>query len=128
MDDCKVSNEYPPVQQISIEHSNSVVPNSLQSVLLNLISGKSNSTKTSVIAQAIMKAARPRTLVIPFHLGLAVHLHDHFASKYLIDTLSQLGFCKAYTEVRCYERNAIVTLNQYQLDIKNHNSVQYMAG
>ena len=114
-------------QQINIEHSSSVVPNSLQSFLRNLISGKSNSTKTSAIAQAIMKAARPRTLMMPLQLGLAVHLDDHFASKYLIDTLSQLGLCKAYTEVRCYIRNAAVTFNQYQLDIQNHHSVQYMA-
>ena len=40
---------------------------------------------------------------MPSQLGLAVHLHDHFASKYLIDTLHQLGFCKSYKEVRRYE-------------------------
>ena len=95
MNACKVGNAYPPVQNISLEHSNSVVPNSLQSFLDNLICGKNNSTKISAIAQAITQAAWPRTLMMPLQLGLAVHLHDHFASKYLIDILSQLGFCKA---------------------------------
>ena len=120
-------NEYPTVQKISTEHSNSGVPNSLQLFLRNLISGKSNSTKISAIAQAIMQAARRRTLMMPLQLGLAVHLHNHFASKYLINTLSLLGLSKAYTEVRCYERNAAVTFNQYKFDIQIYHSVQYMA-
>ena len=36
------------------------------------------------------------TLKMPLQIELVVHLHDHFASKYLVHTLYQLGFCKSY--------------------------------
>ena len=55
------------------------------------------------IGHSIMQATFPRTFIMPLQIGLAVHLHDHFASKYLIDTLHQLGFCKSYKEVQRYE-------------------------
>ena len=53
-----------------------------------------------------MKATFPSTLIMALQIGLAVHLHDHFASKYLIDTLYQLGFSKSNKEVQRYERSA----------------------
>ena len=42
------------------------------------------------------QATFPWTLKMPLQIELVVHLHDHFASKYLVDTLYQLGFCKSY--------------------------------
>ena len=54
---------------------------------------------------------------MPLQIGLVVRLHDHFASKYLIDTVHQLGFCKSYKEVRRYERSAALKFKQHNINI-----------
>ena len=52
------------------------------------------STKIEAIGPSIIQATFSRALIMPLQIGLAVDLHDGFASKYLMDTLHQLGFCK----------------------------------
>ena len=86
-----------------------MIPPSLKCFLSFLITNKDQSTKIVAIGHFIMQATFPRTFIMPLEIGLAVHLHDHFASKYLIDTLYQLGFCKSYREVRLCERSAALT-------------------
>ena len=51
-----------------------------------------------------MQATFLRMLIMPLQIGHAVHLNHHFASRYLIDTLYQLGFCKSYKEVQNFEK------------------------
>ena len=74
-----------------------------------------------------MQATRPRILIAPLQLGLGIHMHSHFASRFLIDTLHAHRFCSSYSEVQKYERCA--TLNQ-GLDIPGFfpgQFVQYVA-
>ena len=65
--------------------------------------------KISAIGQALIQAARPRTVLTPLQLGLAVQMHHHFQSKYLIESLHALGFSASYKEVLQFERNAAMT-------------------
>ena len=60
-------------------------------------------------------------------IGLPVYLHDHFASKYLVDILYQLGLCKSYKEVLRYERSAALTFKQYDVNITSTQKFQFMA-
>ena len=86
-----------------------MIPPSLKRFLSFLITNKNQPTKIVAIGHSIMLATFPRTFIMPLQIGLAVHLHDHFVSKYLIDTLYQLGFRKSYREVRLCERSAALT-------------------
>ena len=44
--------------------------------------------KIASIGQAIIQAARPRVLIAPLQIGLAVQMHHHYGSKFLIDSLN----------------------------------------
>ena len=74
-----------------------------------------------------MQAAFPRKLMMPLQLGLAVHLHDYFASRYLIDTLHSLGFTRSSSEVRKFEMNAALMFNNHDLKIENTQKICFMA-
>ena len=58
--------------------------------------------------------------------GLGAKLHHQFASKFLTDTLSKLGFCKSYSEIRMFEKNATVTQAQFTKDVGG-KFVQFIA-
>ena len=74
-----------------------------------------------------MQTCRPRTIFAPLQVGLAVQLHHHFASKFLIDTLNSLGYCVSYTEVQKFEFNAVVS-NQTEIEGSRPGMVlQYAA-
>ena len=55
------------------------------------------------IAQAIIQNSRPRSIITPIQLSLAVILHRHFESRYLIDVLHKFGLCASYSEVLRFE-------------------------
>lgn len=57
------------------------------------------------IGQAIVQAARPRAVVAPLQLGLAVQAHHMYRSQFLVDTLPGMGFASSYKEVWCFEKN-----------------------
>ena len=63
----------------------------------------------SSIGQAIMQASRPRSLIAPLQLGLAVQLHHNFGSRFLLDELNHLGFCSSYSEVQKFESSAAIS-------------------
>ena len=79
--------------------------------------------KIASIGQAIIQAARPRVLIAPLQIGLAVQMHHHYGSKFLIDSLNSHGFCSSYTEVTKFEMSAAQTKGT---DIPGH-FVQYVA-
>ena len=56
-------------------------------VLIFAFSETNADIKMASVGQAIIQAARPRVLILPLEIGLAIQLHCHFASKFLIDTL-----------------------------------------
>ncbi len=102
------------------------LPESLQTLLSGIITGKDTGVKRASIGQAIMQATRPRVLLAPLQVGLAVQMHYHFASRFLIDTLHELGFCSSYYETQKFGQNAAVDEGT---DIPEHNSefIQYVA-
>lgn len=109
------------------------VPQSLTLFLRTLFVGKEKELKVCSLSQAMMQATRPRGLLPPLQLGVGVQMHHHFASKFLVDSLYQLGFSCSYSEVQMYERSAAVAQKlevcgftpghfmQYVADNANHN-------
>ena len=55
--------------------------------------------KIASVGQAIVQAVHPRVLLAPLQIGLAVQLHHHYASRFLVDSLHHLGFCCSYQQV-----------------------------
>ena len=81
----------------------------------------------AAVGQAIMQAARPRAIIAPLQLGLGLQMHHHFASKFLIETLNNLGFSSSYSEVMLYERNAAVTADPNNNTLSCGQFIQYTA-
>ena len=98
----------------------------LSAFLGSIVSGKNNSSKMASIGQAIVQAARPRVVIAPLQIGLAVQLNHSFASHFLIDTLHHHGFCSSYQEVQTFNQNAALDKGT---DIPSYNGefVQYAA-
>ena len=73
-----------------------------------------------------MQGARPRVIIAPLQIGLAVQLHHHYASRFLIDTLSRHGVCSTYDEVLKFNENAAL---EQGTDIPSFEGqfVQYIA-
>ena len=115
---------YPSSTCLSDLHSHEVlgfVPQSLQNLLVNIFSGKNNDLKVTAIGQAIMQASRPRSMIAPLQIDLAMQLHHHFSSNFLIHTLFQLGFCKSCGEVQNFQKGAAVDKQDSLLDIDSRN-------
>ena len=55
--------------------------------LQELITSTGNEVKRAAIGQSIMQGTRPRSLLCPVQVGLAVQLHNMFGSRILIDIL-----------------------------------------
>lgn len=102
---------YPTAKDIGSTEANlRYIPDSLKLFLRNLCGEKNNDLKGSSIGKAIMQLIRPRTLVSPLQIGHCVQLHHSFASRYLVSTLNNLGFCSSYSEGHRFESNAAVSL------------------
>jgi len=126
------SGNYPTIDTDAESHVH-FLPATLSAFLGVLVSEKNNSLKVASIGQAIVQAARPRVVMAPLQIGLAVQLHHNFASRFLIDTLHHLGFCSSYQEVQMFNQNAALSQGtnipsfngefvQYAADNVDHNS------
>lgn len=105
------------------------VPRSLQICLNSLFSEADCVTKISAvgaIGQAIIQATRPRIVLAPLQTGLGIQMHHHFGSRFLIDTLYNLGFCSSYIEVQNFEMNA-ATSRSSESENDNESFVQFIA-
>lgn len=80
------SDSYPTITTDAESHVR-FLPASLSTFLSLLTSKKNNALKVASIGQAIVQAARPRVVISPLQIGLAVQLHHNFASRFFIDTL-----------------------------------------
>ena len=109
-------NYYPKSSEISVEETINYLPESLKH-FLELI----------FVGQTIMQAARPRAIIAPLQLGLGLQMHHHFASKFLIETLNNLGFSSSYSEVMLYERKAAVTADPKNNTLFCGQFIQYIA-
>lgn len=99
------SDSYPTIATDAESHVR-YLPASLSTFLSLLTSEKNNALKVASIGQAIVQAARPRVVISPLQIGLAVQLHHNFASRFLIDTLHHHGFCSSYQDVQMFNQNA----------------------
>ena len=106
----------------SVDECINYLPESLQILLQSLFVGKDTRKKVSV-----MQATRPRVLMPPLQLGLALQMHHHFASRFLIDSLSEHGFCCSYNEVQKYERSCAVNNTTDVPGFSAGDHLQYMA-
>ena len=115
--------EYP--DSTTIENHRNYIPETLRQFLEQVIRKKDASLKISAIGQTLVQTTRPNTVIAPLQIGLAVQMHRTFGSRFLIDTLSHLGFCTSYTEVRKFELNAAVF---HGIDLpETTDTVQFMA-
>ena len=122
------SDNYPEATEMSsLDNVIAFLPTSLKLMLEKLFSGKDTRKKVGSIGQAIMQAVRPRALMAPLQLGLAIQLHHHFGSRFLIDILYELGFGSSYSEVQRFECSAAVTRGTAIGDLTADDFVQYMA-
>ena len=97
---------YPQTDELSLESSLWHIPPSLRCMIQQLFIGKDTRRKQASIGQAIVQAVRPRAVLAPLQLGLAVQMHHHFRSRFLIDNLAAMGYCSSYSEVQRFEENA----------------------
>ncbi|XP_060600668.1 uncharacterized protein LOC132754090 [Ruditapes philippinarum] len=98
---------YPSSSEVmSSDFNMKFLPNSLQLLLIELVSSKKSEKKICSIGQAIIQAAIPKGVIAPLQIGLGVQLHHQFGSKFLIETLHTLGFCSSYHEVQKFETSA----------------------
>ena len=91
---------YPQTDEVSLESSLWCIPPSLRCMLQQLIIGKDTRRKQASIGQAIVQAVRPRAVLAPLQLGLAVQMHHQFRSRFLIENLAAMGYCSSYPEVQ----------------------------
>jgi superfamily II RNA helicase len=122
-------NEYPSVSDIeSIEKNLEYLPESLKIFLSSMFSERECLVKLSSIGQAIVQATRPRSLIVPLQIGLAVQMHHTFGSRFLIDSLNSCGFSSSYSEVKKkYELNVAITHNTDITEALTSSHLQYIA-
>ena len=102
----KCDRDWYPVIREHIQESLRFLPDSLVKLLDGILLSKNSKLKTATIGQTIMQGARPRVIIAPLQIGLAVQLHHHYASRFLIDTLSWHGVCSTYDEVLKFNESA----------------------
>ena len=90
----------------SSEDNLNYLPDSLRTLLNDIITGKSSEINVAAIGQCIIQVTRPRVVISPLPFGLGVQMHHQFGSRFLIDTLYSLGFSVSYSEVLNFERSA----------------------
>lgn len=101
-----VMDQYPSIESLQLDSALSFIPETLRTLLNGIFVGKDSSRKVAGIGHAIVQAARPRAVVAPLQLGLAVQAHHMYRSRFLIDTLHGMGFSSSYKEVLRFEKNA----------------------
>lgn len=111
----------------SVESENDYLPDTLRCLLDELFVGCNRNVKTASIGQCIVQAVRPRALICPLQLSLAVQMDHHFSSRFLLDTLYKLGFCSSYSEVQMFKRCAATSHDDGLGSISNNHVVQYVA-
>ena len=102
------------------------MPGSLKLLLQNLFAGQNTEKKQVSLGHAIIQSTRLRGIIAPLQLGLAIQMHHHFGSKFLVDSLHQHGFCCSYGEVQKFLRSASVSTQDIALPSENQ-LVQFAA-
>jgi len=64
-----------------------------------MLAGVEKYEKVVSIDHSIVKAVRPRAVVAPLQIGLAFQLYYLYKSKFIVVTLSTMGFCSSYVSM-----------------------------
>ena len=120
---------YPAMDEFeAIEKCLDYIPTSLKTLMAAMFVAKNSEIKIAFLGQSIMQQIRPRALIAPLQIGVAVQMHHQYASRFLNDSLNAMGFASSYTEVTRFERNAAI---KEGVNIANHvnqdSFVQFMA-
>ena len=103
---------YPTTTELKLAAALDFIPASLQFLLQHLFVGKDTSRKVAGIGQAVVQAVHPRAVIAPLLLGVAVQMHHLYRSRFLIGSLSTMGFASSYPEVQRFEMNVACSLAQ----------------
>ncbi|KAH3793500.1 hypothetical protein DPMN_147013 [Dreissena polymorpha] len=70
-----LTNCYPSSEDLKLESALSFLPTSLRTLLETLFYGKDTRRKVAAVGHAIIQAVRPRAVIAPLQVGLAVQIH-----------------------------------------------------
>ena len=101
-----VTDHYPDSDTLKLDSALHYIPDTLRALLDTLFVGTDTRRKVAGIGHAIAQAVRPRAIQVPLQIGLAAQMQHIYRSKFLVDTLSEMGFCSSYGEVLRFEKNA----------------------
>ena len=102
--------EYPDISKMDdIEYAESWVPDSLSTFLSHLISPP---LKRASIGQVITQNSRPRSMIAPIPFGIGVDIDKSFATKWLVNHLSQFGLSISSDEVKLFKESAITSARE----------------
>lgn len=106
------TDNYPAPDEF-VENVKSAVPESLQVLLSEIITKNKRGSLISLerkcisIAHAIIASVRPRSFLSPLQIGVGAFLYKKYASKNLINILSNMGFSASYNEIGIFENSSI---------------------
>jgi hypothetical protein len=100
------TNHYPKFEDLTLDSALNFIPETLRDLLSKIFVGSKILHKVASIGQAIVQAARPRAVIAPLQIGLAVQMHHHYRSKFLLETLNKMGYSSSYTEMLRFQKNA----------------------
>ena len=90
---------YPQTADLKTVNAILYLPTSLRVLLESLFVGKYTTRRKATIGQAIIQDVRPRAVIAPLQLGLAVQTHHLYRSRFLVETLPAMGFCSSYHDL-----------------------------
>ena len=96
-------------------------------LLRTIFNEESGDRKIASIGQTIIQTARPRVLIAPLQISLAIQMHHHYGSNFLIDSLNCHGFCSSYTKVKKFKKSTAQTKGTDIPDLTPGHFVQYVA-
>lgn len=121
------SDTYTNFNNLTVESSLDFLPPSLKILLSAILTGKNMELVVAAVGQALVQAFRPRAIQAPMQLALAIQMHHHFGSRFLIDTLHKLGFCSSYNEVIKFERCAAVQEKHNLMEVPRNAFLSFAA-
>ena len=106
--------EYPDISRMQdIEYAMTWIPESLTMFLSHLVSSP---LKQASIGQVIIQNSRPRSMIASIPFGIGVDIDKSFATKWLIEHLSQFGFSISSDEVKLFKQPAITSSREIQAE------------
>ena len=90
---------YTTAEVMDLESATVHISETLHTFLNPMFVGDSVHQNIASIGHAIILAVRLRVVLAPLQLGLAAEIHHLEQSRFLIDTLHEMGFCCLYSKI-----------------------------